>query len=129
MLAIFHCVLGRVVGRDGNTVKTLRGIGFTEKIEEVATQSIRGGGARIKTISIDDFNRLIVYAVGDGKKAALALQLSLSKLALNDFFRDAFGDVPLTIGFVYYFYSAIGLYFCGELSRRWMVLVSTRQGQ
>lgn len=89
--------LGRVLSRGGNTVKALQGIGFTEKVEEVATQSIQGGGTKARTISIDDFNRLIVYAVSDGKKAALALQLSLSKLSLNDFFRDAFGEVPLTI--------------------------------
>ena len=89
--------LGRILSRGGNTVKTLQGIGFTEKIQEVVTQSIQGGGLKAKTISIDDFNRLIVYAVSDGKKAALALQLSLSKLSLNDFFRDAFGEVPLTI--------------------------------
>lgn len=89
--------LGRVLQRSGNTVKALRGLGFTEKIEEVATQSIKGGGSKTKTISLDDFNRLIVYAVGDNKREALALQLSFSKLALNDFFRDAFGQVPLTI--------------------------------
>ena len=89
--------LGRVLSRGGNTVKSLRGIGFTEKIEEVVTHSIQGGGRSARTISIDDFNRLIVYAVGDGKKAALALQLSLSCLALNDFFRDAFNEIPLTI--------------------------------
>ena len=89
--------LGRVLSRGGNTVKILQGIGFTEKIQEVVTQSIQGGGLKAKTISIDDFNRLIVYSVSDGKKAALALQLSLSKLSLNDFFRDAFGEVPLTI--------------------------------
>jgi len=35
--------------------------------------------------------------VSKGKKAALALQLSLTTVALNDFFRDAFGDRPLSI--------------------------------
>jgi hypothetical protein len=89
--------LGRVLDRGGNSVKTLRGMGFTEKILEVVTQSINGGGTSAKTISINDFNRLIVYGVIDGKKAALALQLSLSDLALNDFFRDAFNEIPLTI--------------------------------
>lgn len=89
--------LGRVLGRGGNTVKFLRGLGFTEKTEKVVTQSIRGGGSEAQTISLDDFNRLIVYAVNDGKKAALALQLSLTKIALNDFFRDAFGEPPLSI--------------------------------
>ncbi|RMG10996.1 MAG: hypothetical protein D6728_09560, partial [Cyanobacteria bacterium J055] len=33
----------------------------------------------------------------NGKKAALALQRSLTQVALNDFFRDAFGEPPLTI--------------------------------
>lgn len=89
--------LGRVLTRGGNTVKALRGLGFTEKVEKVATQSIRGGGSEAQTISLEDFNRLIVHAVHDGKKAALALQLSLTKLALNDFFRDAFGELPLSI--------------------------------
>jgi hypothetical protein len=89
--------LGRVLKRGGNTVKALRGIGFTEEIEKVATQSIRGGGSAAETISLDDFNRLIVYGVSDGKKAALALQMSLTKMALNDFFRDAFGEKPLSI--------------------------------
>lgn len=89
--------LGRVLSRGGNTVKALRGLGFTEKVEKLVTQSIRGGGSEAQTISLDDFNRLIVYAVNDGKKAALALQLSLTKIALNDFFRDAFGEPPLSI--------------------------------
>lgn len=89
--------LGRTLSRGGNTVKTLRGFGFTEKTEKVVTQSIRGGGGEVETISLDDFNLLILYGASKGKKAALALQLSLTKLALNDFFRDAFGDRPLSI--------------------------------
>lgn len=89
--------LGRVLSRGGNTVKTLQGIGFTEEVREVVTQSIRGGGSEAQTISLDDFNRLIVYAVMDKRPAALALQLSLTRLSLNDFFLDAFGEPPLTI--------------------------------
>lgn len=89
--------LGRVIKRGGNTVKSLRGLGFTEEIEKVATQLIKGGGSEADTISLEDFNRLIVYAVSQGKKAALALQLSLTKVALNDFFRNAFGEPPLSI--------------------------------
>jgi len=75
----------------------LQGIGFTQKIQEVVAQSEQGNYISAGTISLDDFNRLIVYAVSKGKKAALALQLSLTKLALNDFFRDAFGEPPLSI--------------------------------
>jgi hypothetical protein len=40
---------------------------------------------------------LISYAVFDGKRAALALQLALTEVALNDFFREAFGEPPLSI--------------------------------
>jgi hypothetical protein len=89
--------LGRVLSRGGNAVKALRGYGFTEKVEKVVTRSIRGGGGEAETISLDDFNLLILYAASNGKKAALALQLSLTKVALNDFFVDAFGEPPLTI--------------------------------
>lgn len=89
--------LGRVISRGGNTVRTLQSIGFTEEIQKVATQPIRGGGSEAQTISLEDFNRLIVYAVMDRRPAALALQLSLTRLSLNDFFLDAFGEPPLTI--------------------------------
>lgn len=89
--------LGRVLGRGGNTVKALRGLGFTEILQKVATEPIRGGGSEAQTISLRDFNRLISYAVFDGKKAALALQLALTEVALNDFFVDAFGEPPLPI--------------------------------
>ena len=85
--------LGRVLSRGGNTLKALRGLGFTEEIEKVATNA----GRRPETISLRDFNRLISYAVFDGKTAALALQLALTELALTDFFRDSFGEQPLSI--------------------------------
>lgn len=85
--------LGRVIARGGNTIKALRGLGFTEKTQKVATKS----GRPPETIGLRDFNRLISYAVFDGKKAALALQLALTEVALNDFFVDAFGEPPLTI--------------------------------
>ena len=93
--------LGRVMSRGGNTVKALQGLGFTEKIEKVVTRSIRGGGGEAQTISLEDFNRLIVYAISDeenqNKQAALALQLSLTQVALNDFFVDAFDQPTLSI--------------------------------
>jgi hypothetical protein len=85
--------LGRVLTRGGNTLKALQGIGFTEEIQKVVTKS----GRPPETVSLRDFNRLIVHAVSDGKKAALALQLALTEVALNDFFRDAFGEPPLSI--------------------------------
>ncbi len=85
--------LGRVLDRGGNTLKALQGLGFTEEIQKVVTNS----GRPPETISLRDFNRLISYAVFDGKKAALALQLALTDLSLVDFFRDSFGEPPLTM--------------------------------
>ena len=85
--------LGRVLSRGGNTLKALQGIGFTEEIQKVVTNS----GRPPETISLEDFNRLIVYGVMDRRPAALALQLSLTRLSLNDFFLDAFGEPPLSI--------------------------------
>ncbi len=88
--------LGRVLDRGGNTLKALQGLGFTEETQKVVTETDRGD-REAQTISLRDFNRLIAYAVFDGKKAALALQLALTEVALNDFFRDAFGEPPLSI--------------------------------
>jgi hypothetical protein len=85
--------LGRVLERGGNTLKSLQGMGFTQEIQKVVTNL----GRPPETISLRDFNRLIVYGVSDGKKAALALQLALTEVALNDFFRDAFKEAPLSI--------------------------------
>jgi hypothetical protein len=88
--------LGRVLDRGGNTLKALQGLGFTEETQEVVTETSRGD-RNAETIGLRDFNRLIAYAVFDGKRAALALQLALTEVALNDFFRDAFGEPPLSI--------------------------------
>lgn len=85
--------LGRVLERGGDTLKALQGLGFTEEIQKVVTKS----GRPPETISLRDFNRLISYATFDGKRPALALQLALTEVALNDFFRDAFGEPPLSI--------------------------------
>ncbi len=87
--------LGRVL-KGGSTIKTLQGLGFSEQIEKVVSQTVRGD-REAQTIGLHDFNRLILYAASRGKKAALALQLSLTQVALNDFFRDAFGEPPLSI--------------------------------
>lgn len=89
--------LSRLMGREtGRSIKALRGLGFTEETQKVVSETIRGD-REAQTISLRDFNRLISYAVFDGKKAALALQLALTEVALNDFFRDAFGETPLSI--------------------------------
>jgi len=89
--------LSRLMGREtGTSIKALRGLGFTEETQKVVSETSRGD-REAQTISLRDFNRLIAYAVFDGKRAALALQLALTEVALNDFFRDAFGEPPLSI--------------------------------
>lgn len=90
--------LGRVFKREsGRTLKALQGIGFSAKTEKLAAQSKQGNWVNSNTISLDDFNRTIVYAVSDKKKPALALQLSFTKVSLTDFFIFAFGHQPLSI--------------------------------
>lgn len=79
------------------TAKALSGLGFTEKIEKVTAQSSQGNLFEDRTIGLDDFNCCIIYAVQNRKKAAIALQKSFTQIALNDFFRDAFGEPPLSI--------------------------------
>ncbi|MFB2834108.1 hypothetical protein [Floridanema evergladense] len=89
--------LSRLLDREtGTSIKALRGLGFTEKTEKVVSESIKGD-READTVSLRDFNRLIVFAVSRRRKAALALQLSLTEVSLNDFFRDAFGEPPLSI--------------------------------
>jgi len=79
------------------TAKALQGLGFSENCEKVTAQSKQGNDYEDKTINLDDFNCCIIYAVQRKKKAAIALQKSFTKLALTDFFRDAFGEPPLSI--------------------------------
>jgi hypothetical protein len=85
-----------ITGESRNQKKALQGIGFTEETVRIVTETSRGN-REAQTISLRDFNRLISYAVFDGKKAALALQLALTEVALNDFFVNAFGDPPLSV--------------------------------
>lgn len=89
--------LSRVLRTSGSTVKALQSMGFSSEVQEVAAQSKQGNWVSSNTISLTDFNRTIVYAVSKGKKAALALQLSLTRVALTDFFISAFDHELLTI--------------------------------
>lgn len=82
---------------EGKTLKVLREYGFDAYLREATVARPQGGTTTVETISLDSFNICIVYAVQKKKKAALALQLALTKMALIDFFRDAFGDEPLSI--------------------------------
>jgi len=85
-----------LTGRSRKRLKALQSLGFTEETTKIVSETSRGD-REAETINLRDFNRIISYAVFDGKKPALALQLALTEVALNDFFRDAFGEPPLSI--------------------------------
>ena len=48
-------------------------------------------------ISLKDFNRIILFAASKGKTEAITLVDALLNMSMVDFFRDQFGDRPLTI--------------------------------
>jgi hypothetical protein len=83
-------------GETRKQLEALQGLGFTQETTRIVSETSRGD-REAETIGLRDFNRLISYAVFDGKRPALALQLALTEVALNDFFRDAFGEPPLSI--------------------------------
>ena len=74
-------------------VKALQGLGFSGQVQKVATNS----GRHPETISLKDFQRILVYGVQQNRPQAIALQVALTDMALTDFFRDAFGLRPLSI--------------------------------
>ena len=90
--------LGRILSKQtGNVLKTLQGMGFSGVIIETGNVLDEGSTTRARTISLDDFNRCIIYGVQQKKPAAIALSQAFTKLALIDFFREAFGEHPLSI--------------------------------
>jgi hypothetical protein len=90
--------LYKTLARTGNkTLQTLSGWGFDASLTTALVNRPQGGTSTVTTISLDDFNVCIIYGVQSRKKPAIALSQAFSKLALIDFFRDAFGDRPLTI--------------------------------
>lgn len=89
--------LSESLRRNAGTVKALQGLGFSENIQKVLGESNRQNLYQDRTISLDDFGCCIIYAVQAKKKAAIALNKAFTVLSLSDFFRDAFGETPLTI--------------------------------
>ena len=88
--------LGRSIDRSGNTFKALQEKGFSGKTEQVVAPSL-GGDQKAKLITLKDFNRVILFAASKGKDEALALADALLNMSMVDFFRNVFGDRPLTI--------------------------------
>lgn len=88
--------LSLTISRGATTFKALQGKGFSGNITEAAIPSI-GGIQEAKLISIEDFVRLIRYADSKGKPQAAALADAMINMSMVDFFRDSFGERPLTL--------------------------------
>lgn len=88
--------LSRSISRGGSTIKALQGTGFSAEIVETGNPALNGGGV-IGTISLQDFQKLLIYGVQEKRAQAIALQMGLTEMSLTDFFRDAFGLRPLSI--------------------------------
>lgn len=90
--------ISRLTSREGKTLKALQGMGFTGyQIEGMVARDEKSGASAVNTISLKDFGVLVIYAVQQSKPQALALNLAFLEMSLNDFFRDAFGEKPLTM--------------------------------
>lgn len=76
--------------------KTLQEKGFTGITTKQLRETKRGAREE-RSISLKDFIKLLRYADKQDKKSAGAILDALSELSLLDFFRDAFGEEPLTI--------------------------------
>ena len=84
-------------GETPRTLKELQGIGFSENIQKVTAQSNRGNWLDDRTIDLDDFNSCIIYGTQSKRPSAIALNKAFTRLSLMDFFREAFGEPPLSI--------------------------------
>lgn len=90
--------LSRVTATEGKPLKVLQSMGFTGyRIDGRISRSDKSGASSVSTISLNDFKILIVYAAQQDKPEAIALNAALIQTALTDFFKDAFGEAPLTI--------------------------------
>lgn len=90
--------LSQVLSSRPKTLKSLQGMGFTgSQIEARVMREDSSGSSTASTIAIQDFIYVIAYASSQGRKGAIALQTALVTMSLNDFFRDAFGESPLSI--------------------------------
>ena len=83
--------ISRVTTRGGDTLKQLTAKGFTGYHHKgKVLRDNKSGSSIVQTISLDDFNVLIHYASGQGKKNAQALALALSRTTLQNLFLIAF---------------------------------------
>lgn len=88
--------LRRLLLDGGTRLQPLLDNGFSGK----TVPQVRGtktGEREERTIDLKDFIRLLRYADKQDKPSAGAILDALSELSLLDFFRDAFGEPPLSI--------------------------------
>lgn len=90
--------LSRAVRREGTTLERLSGMGFTGvQYKGKVLRDKVSGSSIVQTISLDDFNVLVVYAAGQGKKNAMALNLALSRTTLQNLFLIAFENRVMSV--------------------------------
>jgi len=90
--------LSRTITKNsGTTHKLLNGLGFKPLPVSGTIKRNGTGDVSVQTISLKDFALLIIYGAIKNKPQAIALQISLTKMSLTDFFRDSFKETPLTI--------------------------------
>lgn len=90
---VSQLVLGRI-----KMAGVLSDMGFTGcMIKGKVLRDKKSGASVVQTISLDDFNYLIVYAAGQGKKNAMALVSALARTTLQNLFLIAFENRVMTV--------------------------------
>ena len=90
---VSQLVSGRI-----KTAGTLSDMGFTGCIiKGKVLRDKKSGSSIVQSISLDDFNYLVVYAAGQGKKNAMALVSALARTTLQNLFLIAFDNRVMTV--------------------------------
>jgi hypothetical protein len=88
--------LRRLLADGGTRLQPLLDNGFSG-ITFPQVRVTKTGEREERAITLKDFIRLLRYADKQGRQSAGAILDALSELSLIDFFRDAFGEPPLSI--------------------------------
>jgi hypothetical protein len=88
--------LRRLLADGGTRLQPLLDNGFSG-ITFPQVRVTKTGEREERAITLKDFIRLLRYADKQGRQSAGAILDALSELSLVDFFRDAFGEPPLSI--------------------------------
>lgn len=88
--------IGRVTAQQNKTLEDLTRLGF-KGLQVNGAVPGKTGLQPVKTISLDDFRVLIVYASSQGKKNAVALNLASVGTTLYNLFLIAFDNRVMTV--------------------------------